>query len=96
MNKNLHQNIQRYIASHIHEVTDLICTIASIPSPTGHTEKKAAWVLQYLKNLGIDEAYIDEAGNVIYPHALSQTESSRYDYASDRRQYISRAFLRRQ
>lgn len=74
MNKNLHQNIQRYIASHIHEVTDLICTIASIPSPTGHTEKKAAWVLQYLKNLGIDEAYIDEAGNVIYPHALSQTE----------------------
>lgn len=74
MNKKLQHNIHQYIAAHVQEVPDLICTISSIPSPTGHTEKKAAWVLQYLKNLGIDEAYIDEAGNVIYPHALSQTE----------------------
>ncbi len=74
MNKKLHEAVQAYIDEHAHEVIDLICTISSIPSPTGHTEKKAAWVLQYLKNLGIDEAYIDAAGNVIYPYELSQTE----------------------
>lgn len=74
MNKKLSAKIQAYIREHAHEVVDLICTISSIPSPTGHTEKKAAWVLQYLKNLGISNAYIDEAGNVIYPHQLSQTK----------------------
>lgn len=74
MNKKLSVEIQAYIREHAHEVVDLICTISSIPSPTGHTEKKAAWVLQYLKNLGISNAYIDEAGNVIYPHQLSQTK----------------------
>lgn len=52
MNKNLHQNIQRYIASHIHEVTDLICTIASIPSPTGHTEKKSRLGIAVFEKLG--------------------------------------------
>lgn len=74
MNKKLSMEIQAYIREHAREVVDLICTISSIPSPTGHTEKKAAWVLQYLKNLGISNAYIDEAGNVIYPHQLSQTK----------------------
>lgn len=71
MNKKLHIAVQAYIHEHAHEVVDLICTISSISSPTGHTEKKAAWVLQYLKNLGIQNAYIDDAGNVIYPHELS-------------------------
>lgn len=74
MNKKLQHNIHQYIAAHVQEVTDLICTISSIPSSTGHTEKKASWILQYLKNLGIQNAYIDEAGNVIYPHEVSKTE----------------------
>ena len=74
MSKKLHFAVQAYIHEHAHEVVDLICTISSISSPTGHTEKKAAWVLQYLKNLGIQNAYIDDAGNVIYPHELSKTE----------------------
>lgn len=74
MNKKLNFAIQAYIREHAHEVVDLICTISSIPSPTGHTEKKAAWVLQYLNDLGIQNAYIDEVGNVIYPHELSKTE----------------------
>lgn len=74
MNKKLSFAIQAYIREHAREVVDLICTISSIPSPTGRTEKKAAWVLQYLNALGIREAYIDEAGNVIYPHELSQTK----------------------
>lgn len=73
MNKKLNFAIQAYIREHAHEVVDLICTISSIPSPTGHTEKKAAWVLQYLNDLGIQNAYIDEVGNVIYPHELSKT-----------------------
>ena len=74
MNKKLNFAVQAYIREHAHEVVDLICTISSIPSPTGHTEKKAAWVLQYLNDLGIQNAYIDEVGNVIYPHELSKTE----------------------
>ena len=73
MNKKLNFAVQAYIREHAHEVVDLICTISSIPSPTGHTEKKAAWVLQYLNDLGIQNAYIDEVGNVIYPHELSKT-----------------------
>ncbi len=74
MSKKLSFAVQSYIREHAREVVDLICTISSIPSPTGRTEKKAAWVLQYLKNLGIQNAYIDEVGNVIYPHELSKTE----------------------
>ena len=50
MNKKLQHNIHQYVAAHVQEVTDLICTISSIPSSTGHTEKKASWILQYLKN----------------------------------------------
>lgn len=74
MNKKLHDTMMTYIDAHVQEVIDLICTISSIPSPTGHTEKKAAWVLQFLNQLGIKNAYIDEVGNVMYPHHLSQHE----------------------
>lgn len=72
MYKNLKKMLHTYIEEHAQEAVQLIWDISAIPSPTGHTEKKAAWVLQYLQHIGIDNAYIDEVGNVLYPCQLAE------------------------
>ncbi|OKY53772.1 M20/M25/M40 family metallo-hydrolase [Megasphaera cerevisiae] len=67
MNEALKKETFSYIERHQDRLVDLICTISSIPSPTGQEQKKAEWILQYLHNLGAAEAYIDRAGNVLFP-----------------------------
>ncbi len=47
------------------EMIELIHDICVIPAPSGFEEKRAEFVLKYLKNLGIDNAHIDEAKNVV-------------------------------
>ncbi len=47
------------------EMNELIHDICVIPAPSGFEEKRAEYVLRYLKDLGIDSAYIDEANNVV-------------------------------
>lgn len=67
MNENIKKEIICYAENHKDDLIQLICTIASIPSPTGREQEKAKWILQYLHDLGAHEAYIDEAGNVLFP-----------------------------
>lgn len=67
MNHELQTKIETYIQSHEKELVPLIETVSSIVSPTGHTEKKAQWVLKELQEMGAKEAYIDDVGNVLYP-----------------------------
>ena len=71
MNNLVRKNVRSYIHTHMQEVIDLICTISSITSPTGHEETKAAWILSQLHEMGASEAYIDDAGNVLYPYQIS-------------------------
>lgn len=73
MNNLVRKNVRSYIHTHMQEVIDLICTISSITSPTGHEETKAAWILSQLHKMGAREAYIDDAGNVLYPYQIPPT-----------------------
>lgn len=70
MTFNLHTKIEQYLDQHQDEFVPLICMISSIPSPTGHEQTKAQWVLQKLHAIGAKEAYLDATGNVLYPCQL--------------------------
>ncbi len=73
MNDLVMKNVRSYIHAHLSDVIDLICTVSSIPSPTGHEERKANWILQQLHEMGAHQAYMDEVGNVLYPYQLTAT-----------------------
>ncbi len=47
------------------EMLKLLHDICIIPAPSGHEEKRAEFVLDYLKGLGIENAHIDDAKNVV-------------------------------
>ncbi len=47
------------------EMLELLHDICIIPAPSGFEEKRAEFVLKYLKGLGIDNAHIDGAKNVV-------------------------------
>ena len=48
------------------ESYDLLLTLAQIPAPSHHEEKRAEFCLNWLKGKGAEGAYIDSAKNVIY------------------------------
>lgn len=47
------------------EMLKLIHDICVIPAPSGFEDERAEFVLKYLKGLGIENAHIDEAKNVV-------------------------------
>ena len=49
------------------ESYELLLTLAQIPAPSHHEEKRAEFCLNWLREKGAEEAYIDSAKNVIYP-----------------------------
>lgn len=55
-----------YAQQHEQELYELVKTIARIPAPTGKEEKRAGFCLDWLKEHGAKEAYMDEAGNVVF------------------------------
>ncbi len=65
----LSKNIQQYIEEHSQETYDLLVTLAQIPSPSNHEEKRAEFILDLLQSWGAEGAFIDEALNVVYPYA---------------------------
>ena len=46
---------------------DLLLTLAQIPAPSHHEERRAQFCLDWLRRQGAEDAYIDSALNVIYP-----------------------------
>ena len=46
---------------------DLLCSLAQIPAPSNHEEKRAEFCKNWLESKGAEGVYIDEALNVIYP-----------------------------
>lgn len=70
------QQIEEFVDAHREETVELVKRLTAIPAPSYHEEKKAAFVLEWLKNIGAEEAFIDEAGNVVYEYpAASQKRS---------------------
>lgn len=49
------------------ETIELLKTLAAIPAPSHHEEKRAEFCLNWLKACGGETAYIDEALNVVLP-----------------------------
>lgn len=60
-------NIEKYIEAHMDETKELLKTLAKIPAPSHHEEKRAEFIKNWLENQGAKGVYIDEALNVIYP-----------------------------
>lgn len=63
----LNQEILNYIDNHRQEAFDLLVELARIPAPSGQEEKRAAFCLEWLRRQGAEDAYVDEALNVICP-----------------------------
>lgn len=66
------QAIFAFAENEYEEALALLRTIASVPAPTFQEEKKAAFVLQWLHENGMPEAYQDEAGNVIFEYGTGE------------------------
>ncbi len=47
------------------EVPPTLWGLVSRPSPSGHEAQAVAWLVQHMRGLGFDRAYIDEVGNAI-------------------------------
>lgn len=56
-----------YSERHGGEALELLKTLARIPSPSNHEEKRAAFCCDWLKAQGAQGVFIDDALNVIYP-----------------------------
>ena len=59
--------MMKYIESHAAEAQQLLIDLARIPAPSNHEERRAQFCLDWLRLKGAEEAYIDEALNVICP-----------------------------
>lgn len=62
----MQDELGRYIQENKQKILDLAVELCQIPSPTGHEEKKADFIRQWLKGISGRDADLDEAGNVIY------------------------------
>lgn len=51
--------------SFVDTILDLTCEIQQIPAPTFHEEQRAAYFLNQFKDLGLQDAELDPAGNVL-------------------------------
>lgn len=58
-------NLQVFSEEKYDELLKLHRELCLIPAPSHYEEKRAEYILRYLKSAGIDNAYIDDAKNVI-------------------------------
>lgn len=63
----LENDVLDYIETHSQEAYELLLTMAQIPSPSNHEEKRAAFCKEWLEAMGAKGVYVDEALNVVYP-----------------------------
>lgn len=61
------QEIFDYIGYHRQEAQELLIKLAQIPAPSHHEQLRAEFCLNWLKQQGAGNAYIDDAWNVICP-----------------------------
>lgn len=71
MREKLKHKINEYIENEFEYIYNLTINICKIPSMTGFEKQKANFILMQLKELGIENAYIDDVGNVIYLHNIN-------------------------
>ena len=64
----LKQEIQEYIDAHEEEAYRLLVTLAQIPAPSNHEEKRMEFCRKWLEDMGAKGVYTDAALNVVYPY----------------------------
>jgi len=68
----LTENVYNYIREHSEEAFSLLTQLAQIPAPSHHEERRASFCLNWLKQHGAEDAYIDDALNVLCPIGCTQ------------------------
>ena len=63
----MRNDVTSYLDDHAEEALRLLIELARIPAPSHQEERRAEFCLNWLRSVGADGAYIDEALNVIYP-----------------------------
>lgn len=69
-----YREIKEYIDAHAKEAHELLVTLARIPAPSNHEEKRAEFCKKWLTDQGAEGVYIDRALNVVYPIGLEDHE----------------------
>jgi len=64
---NILNEFEQFLNANWDTLVNDCCELASIPAPSHHEEKRAAWVKAYLERFGAQGVIIDEALNVILP-----------------------------
>lgn len=67
MNYLLSPQAEADIAARYPETVSLLKALCRIPAPSNHEERRAAWIRDWLENIGARNVTIDEALNVVYP-----------------------------
>lgn len=68
----LSEKVLKYIDEHSKETYDLLLTIAKIPAPSNHEEKRMEFCRDWLISNGAKGVYTDEALNVVYPYGVTE------------------------
>ncbi len=67
--------MNKWIETHFEEQLELLKTLAAIPAPSHDEGRRVKFLLNWLKGIGIDNAYADEAKNVIVPFARPEDKN---------------------
>lgn len=68
----LTQNAQDFLQTHGDEAYQLLKTMAAIPSPSNHEERRMEFCRQWLESCGAKGVYTDNALNVVYPVGVTE------------------------
>ena len=66
--------MNKWIEEHADDQLALLKTLAAIPAPSHIEDRRVMFLLNWLENIGIENAYADEAKNVIVPFAAPDAE----------------------
>lgn len=67
--------IEKFVLSHKEETLSLLKKLAVLPAPSHQEEQRGRFCLEWLHKQGATEAYIDEAGNVLFPYPHKHCKS---------------------
>ena len=66
--------IKRYLKENREELYKILYELCMIPAPSHHEEKRAEYCKAWFLKNGMEEAYIDEALNVVYPYQAKDSQ----------------------
>ena len=70
----MYWQIQKFIEENSNTLYSILKDLCLIPAPSGCEEKRAAYCLNWLKENGAHEAYMDDAYNVILPWCIDNSK----------------------